>query len=318
MNLFVVAAVAFGVILFLIGVLAAGLYLFRATGSERFKNALELTKAVGVVVAAGFTFVFIDQQRQALSQAEYDLKVYQTFFDAANSSDTRVKLRTLNVMTTYRRNFLHANSKLDDTLIALSKSILDDQDVQAALSAPTNSAIARTLANDRSGVIKATVRTFDSVLGPIEKMSDAGRERWANASGEFVALPFPIRMGFAKGTLSRVRVHRLAVPFFAAAFADIAQANLKSSIETIDGVWNPSLNKPGAGFSGHIYGVAIDLNAAKNQFGTAGDMDPRLIAVFKRNGFVWGGDWSGAQRNPMHFEVSTDALAGQTAGVAVP
>ncbi|HEV7485843.1 MAG TPA: M15 family metallopeptidase [Thermoanaerobaculia bacterium] len=318
MSSLVVAAVVSGAIIFLIGVFAVGLYIFRRTESDPFKNALELTKTIGVIVAAGFTFVFIDQQRQALSQAEYDLKVYQTFFDAANSGDTRVKLRTLNTMTTYRRNFLAQGSKLDNTLVALSKSVLDDQDVQAALAAPTNSGIAQNLANDRSRVIKGTIRTFESVLGPIEKMSGPERERWQDLNGTFVDLPFTIRMGFAKGVLTRVRVHRLAAPFFKAVFGDIFSAHLNSAIQTVDRVWNPLLNKPGAGFSGHIYGVAIDLNADTNQFGTVGDMDPRLVTVFKRNGFVWGGDWAGVQRNPMHFEVSTDALAGQTVGVGVP
>ena len=29
---------------------------------------------------------------------------------------------------------------------------------------------------------------------------------------------------------------------------------------------------------------------------------PGIVAAFKRSGFVWGGDWSGAGKDPMHFQ----------------
>jgi hypothetical protein len=29
------------------------------------------------------------------------------------------------------------------------------------------------------------------------------------------------------------------------------------------------------------------------------------VAAFKRSGFAWGGDWSGANKDPMHFQYCT-------------
>jgi hypothetical protein len=30
-----------------------------------------------------------------------------------------------------------------------------------------------------------------------------------------------------------------------------------------------------------------------------------VVAAFKRSGFTWGGDWSGAGKDPMHFQYCT-------------
>ena len=49
-------------------------------------------------------------------------------------------------------------------------------------------------------------------------------------------------------------------------------------------------------------GIAFDLNTATNQLGTAGDMDPRIVAIFQRWGFAWGGNWT-TRPDPMHFEL---------------
>jgi hypothetical protein len=39
-----------------------------------------------------------------------------------------------------------------------------------------------------------------------------------------------------------------------------------------------------------------------NAMGTAGDMDPRLVKLMEGLGFNWGGRWSGANKDPMHFQ----------------
>ena len=60
---------------------------------------------------------------------------------------------------------------------------------------------------------------------------------------------------------------------------------------------------PGSGsLSLHAWGLAIDLNAARNpQFGRSRH-DPRLIRTMERAGFTWGGRWPTAP-DPMHFEL---------------
>jgi hypothetical protein len=52
----------------------------------------------------------------------------------------------------------------------------------------------------------------------------------------------------------------------------------------------------------HAFGLAVDLNVSTNLFGTRGDMDPRVVEIFEKWGFLWGGRWS--QPDPMHFELT--------------
>jgi hypothetical protein len=63
---------------------------------------------------------------------------------------------------------------------------------------------------------------------------------------------------------------------------------------------------PAKGLSLHSWGIAVDLNVPGNQRGTAGEIDREVVAIFKRWGFAWGGDW--AWTDPMHFELA--ALVG--------
>ena len=50
------------------------------------------------------------------------------------------------------------------------------------------------------------------------------------------------------------------------------------------------------------FGLALDLNVPGNQRGTVGEMDREVVAIFKKWGFGWGGDWS--YTDPMHFEMN--------------
>ena len=47
-----------------------------------------------------------------------------------------------------------------------------------------------------------------------------------------------------------------------------------------------------------------------NQRGTVGEMDREVVAIFKKWGFAWGGDWN--YTDPMHFEM--DASSGPAEG----
>ena len=55
--------------------------------------------------------------------------------------------------------------------------------------------------------------------------------------------------------------------------------------------------------SNHSFGLAMDFNVPGNQRGTAGEMDRDVVAIFKKWGFDWGGDWN--YTDPMHFEMSS-------------
>lgn len=62
--------------------------------------------------------------------------------------------------------------------------------------------------------------------------------------------------------------------------------------------------------SHHSYGVAIDINASENpavyQSTNIDRSSPyyinsRVVALWKKHGFYWGGDWSSSYYDPMHF-----------------
>jgi hypothetical protein len=103
--------------------------------------------------------------------------------------------------------------------------------------------------------------------------------------------------------LGRVTCHRLLIPQLRGALADVEAAGLGSSLHHYDGCYVPRFieRNPTHAISLHTWGIAIDLDAASNQRGGAGTMDPKVVDIFKRWGFRWGGDWS--YTDPMHFEL---------------
>ena len=105
--------------------------------------------------------------------------------------------------------------------------------------------------------------------------------------------------------LGRVTCHRVLFPQLEAALRDIQQQGLAHAIHPrqFSGCFSArfiSLN-PGGRLSHHSWGMAIDINAEENPFGTKGNMDMRLVDILEdRWGFTWGGRW--IVPDAMHFE----------------
>lgn len=106
--------------------------------------------------------------------------------------------------------------------------------------------------------------------------------------------------------LGPVTCHRLMLPQLRAALAEVVRAGLSAAIDPGDygGCYNPRFqdHNPSEPVSLHAWGIAIDLNVHQNERGTAGLMDRRVVTIFKRWGFAWGGDWS--YTDPMHFQIA--------------
>jgi hypothetical protein len=101
----------------------------------------------------------------------------------------------------------------------------------------------------------------------------------------------------------RVTCHRLMIPQLRGALQAVADAGLASSLRTYNGCYVPRFieRDPSHAISLHTWGIAIDFDAATNYRGIKGTMDPRVVSIFKRWGFRWGGDWT--YTDPMHFEI---------------
>jgi hypothetical protein len=117
--------------------------------------------------------------------------------------------------------------------------------------------------------------------------------RWVRAN--IVTAQVPI--------LGTVTCHRLMIPQLRGALAEVQAAGLASKIHTYDGCYVPRFieRDPSRPISLHTWGIAIDLDASSNYRGIRGTMDSRVVAIFKRWGFRWGGDWQWT--DPMHFEL---------------
>jgi D-alanyl-D-alanine carboxypeptidase-like protein len=102
------------------------------------------------------------------------------------------------------------------------------------------------------------------------------------------------------------------LPQLRAALTEVVQQGLSSSIHPSEfaGCYVPRYigHNPAQGLSLHSWGMAVDLNVPGNQRGTVGQMDRRVVAIFKKWGFAWGGDWS--YTDPMHFEMNRVVTVG--------
>lgn len=106
--------------------------------------------------------------------------------------------------------------------------------------------------------------------------------------------------------LGRVTCHRAMLPQLRAALTEIVERGLGDRVDPGDygGCYVPRFigHDPSKGLSLHTWGIAIDLNVAGNQRGTAGEIDRRIVGILKKWGFAWGGDWQWT--DPMHFELA--------------
>jgi hypothetical protein len=104
--------------------------------------------------------------------------------------------------------------------------------------------------------------------------------------------------------IGTVRCHKLMIPQLRAALAEIQRAGLGPKLYSFAGCYVPRFieRNPERSISLHTWGIAVDFNVATNLVGTKGDMDPRIVAIFEKWGFRWGGYWS--VPDPMHFELA--------------
>jgi hypothetical protein len=106
--------------------------------------------------------------------------------------------------------------------------------------------------------------------------------------------------------LGNTQCHRAMVPQLLEALREVHEAGLYGHFERdqFAGCFMPRhiLWNPNNGLSMHAWGLAIDFNAVDNAFGKRPVMDPRIVEIFKRWGFEWGGDWS--TPDGMHFQLA--------------
>jgi hypothetical protein len=91
-------------------------------------------------------------------------------------------------------------------------------------------------------------------------------------------------------------------PQIRGAIRELVRLGLAGTITSYSGCYAPRhINRIGtAGISHHSWGIALDINVSQNPFGAEPDQDPRMVRVFERWGFIWGGTF--IRPDGMHFE----------------
>lgn len=88
------------------------------------------------------------------------------------------------------------------------------------------------------------------------------------------------------------------------ALQSIVNRGLTGKIHSFDGCFNIRPSRSNERQSVHSWGMAVDINADTNKLGEDGDMAPEIVACFKEQNFVWGGDWH--HKDPMHLQYVTE------------
>jgi hypothetical protein len=151
-------------------------------------------------------------------------------------------------------------------------------------------------------------RHGDAVLPPITMKRIFGEFAAAPAAGGFIRIdPRWVAQNIRAARvpiLGTVHCHRRLIPMLRGALRDLADRGLAGLIDPGDfgGCYSPRfLNRnPASGLSHHSWGVATDLNVTQNPYGAEPRMDRRVVEVFERWGFTWGGRW--LVPDAMHFE----------------
>jgi hypothetical protein len=152
-------------------------------------------------------------------------------------------------------------------------------------------------------------RQGDAVLPPV---------RIKLLFGEFAARPTPGRPGYLTldPAWARHNIDTRRVPLLGSVTCNVAlfpqirgvvheliERGLQDTIQSFSGCFSARhINRiPSAALSHHSWGIALDLNVQQgNLFGQTPHQDPRLVRVFERWGFVWGGTF--IVPDGMHFE----------------
>ncbi|MET4197298.1 hypothetical protein ABIB96_001286 [Bradyrhizobium sp. LA3.X] len=119
----------------------------------------------------------------------------------------------------------------------------------------------------------------------------------------------PFAMYYEGQRVRAIQFHKKAAPALLAALNEIwdycqhDQAKIDAAgVSKYAGAYNHRMVRGSSTkWSNHAYAAAIDLNAEENGLYAKGNMPQFVIDAFCRQGWMWGG-WYSGRKDPMHFE----------------
>lgn len=136
---------------------------------------------------------------------------------------------------------------------------------------------------------------------------------WEKANLVLVPIPWKAVASWDNSlSLESFRVHRLVAESLARILNTIREDFGKSqkaieaaNLHLIGGGYNWRQMRGISRLSMHAYGCAVDLDPDHNGLGDPTPaMDPRVVAAFEAEGWIWGGRWSVHRRDGMHFQAA--------------
>lgn len=138
---------------------------------------------------------------------------------------------------------------------------------------------------------------------------------WQSEHLTRIATPYPMTLAFPPGTeVTRILCHKKVADSLTHVLENIlehfgsVEEVRRARMHLFGGCFNFRRITGGSRLSDHAWGVAIDIDPAKNAFGVKHDeskgMMPRaVVRIFEEEGWRWGGRF---RRNPdcMHFQAT--------------
>jgi hypothetical protein len=171
--------------------------------------------------------------------------------------------------------------------------------------AAIDQALAAVGAPRRVSVSRAWVDDPDDVASSIRLKQALGEPMYRPARNGNVQLDAGFMAGigtYRVPILGNVTCNRAIAGALRGALGEVARAGLGGGLGRYGGCYNARLirDERAGRLSRHSFGIAVDVNTANNSFGGRVSMDSRIVSIFRRWGFAWGGTW--ARPDGMHFE----------------
>jgi len=140
-------------------------------------------------------------------------------------------------------------------------------------------------------------------------MSSAQQRGWGNPDGVVGGRTYRLRYirSFThNGVTFPAGANRLVAPLMHALLDDLHKMGYVLHSGWCWGYANRDIRGLPGVKSNHSWGLALDVNAPVNPMTSDGrvhtNLPPNAGRIAKRYGFLWGGDYTGHRKDPMHFE----------------